>query len=379
MRVLQIGKYYPPDKGGIETFTRQVAGFLATQKIPSRVLVFGNTQATGTERSDGIEVVRAGSFAKIASQPLSVRYVREIVRAPEDVFALHAPNPLAMLAVLAAGRAADCVVHYHSDIVRQRTLAKPVSALIRYFLAKAHRIVVATPRHIEFSDVLPRFAKKCAVVHFGVAPTDFAPPERPCLPRGVPAPDGFFMFAGRLVYYKGLRVFLAAVAAAGVTAVIVGDGPERNALERMAGDLGLKDRVFFPGEVSRPELLTLYRRARAFVLPSIHKSEAFGIVQLEAMASRLPVISTDLPSGVPYVNKDGESGLVVRPGDAAALAGAIGRLRDDDVLREKLATGAYRRVTRHFSEEVMFGKLLEIYRDCFENRRHRQNVVRREA
>ena len=89
------------------------------------------------------------------------------------------------------------------------------------------------------------------------------------------------------------------------------------------------------------------------MLPSIARTEAFGVVQIEAMAAGKPVVSTNLPTGVPWVNKDGESGLIVEPGDPVSLGQGLRRLVEDEALRQRLGAGAQRRAELMFSRERM--------------------------
>jgi rhamnosyl/mannosyltransferase len=125
--------------------------------------------------------------------------------------------------------------------------------------------------------------------------------------------------------------------------------------------LGVEDRVYFHGYIDDKKLREYYRSADLFVLPSVESSEAFGIVQLEAMAHGLPVINTDLPTGVPWVSRDRKTGLTVPPRDADALASAIQELLVDDELRESLGRNARQRVETKFTEARMLSQTLDVY------------------
>jgi rhamnosyl/mannosyltransferase len=161
------------------------------------------------------------------------------------------------------------------------------------------------------------------------------------------------LFVGRFVYYKGLDVLVDAMTSAPGTLLLAGEGPLDEEIRRRAAERGILDRIEILGRVPDADLPAYYDAADIFALPSIARTETFGIVQLEAMAAGRPVISTDLPTGVPWVNQDGVSGLVVPPGDAAALAAAIARLGADADLRRRLGAGARSRAASMFSIDRM--------------------------
>lgn len=167
-------------------------------------------------------------------------------------------------------------------------------------------------------------------------------------------------FVGRHARYKGLDVLVRALAQTpGVHTFIAGDGPYRAVAQGLASTLGVADRAHFLGEVAEPEKLRLFAASDVFVLPSTEITEAFGIAQLEAMAAGLPVIASDLPTGVTDVTVDGVSGLLCAPGDPASLSAAIRRLASDDRLRQKLAVGAQMHVRERFDEEVVLARSID--------------------
>ena len=144
--------------------------------------------------------------------------------------------------------------------------------------------------------------------------------------------------------------------------LIVGEGPLRAKLERDAIDAGVRARVTFMGNLSRAELIDCYHAADVFALPSVARSEAFGIVQLEAMACGKPVINTQLSCGVPYVSIDGETGITVAPGAAEPLAAAVNRLLEDSALRMLYGAAARRRVRKYFNLDLMVDRTYDLYR-----------------
>jgi rhamnosyl/mannosyltransferase len=131
----------------------------------------------------------------------------------------------------------------------------------------------------------------------------------------------------------------------------------------MVRRLGIGDRVHLAGEVTDEERLAWLHACAALVLPSTTRQEAFGIVQLEAMLCGRPVVSTDLPTGVPWVNVHGRTGLVVRAGDPASLRGALDHLLDDGGLRQALGAAARARALETFTADRMCAAVLALYQD----------------
>jgi rhamnosyl/mannosyltransferase len=231
-------------------------------------------------------------------------------------------------------------------------------------LRAADVIHVATRAHVERSDVLQPFIDKVRVIPYLVdlrrvtASRDHPLAARV---RAFAAGSTVVLAVGRLVYYKGMDVLLEALAATtGPRLVIVGDGPLRPRLNAIAERLGVAGRVLWLGTLSDDDLAAAYYASQVFVLPSVAPSEAFGIVQVEAMAAGLPVVSTKLGTGVEEVNRDGETGITVRPSNTGELASAITRLVDDLALRQRFGAQA-REHAQGFSPE----RLLVRYRDLY--------------
>ena len=174
--------------------------------------------------------------------------------------------------------------------------------------------------------------------------------------------DKVVLFTGRLVLYKGVNFLIDAASNLEAHVLIVGDGPLRPMLQKKIETLGMQSRVRLLGRVSDAELSSLYSLADLFVLPSISPTEAFGVVQLEAMAHGVPVVNTNLPSGVPSVSVHGVTGLTVPPGDAGALRDAIIAILSNDALRDEFSKNAQERV-HLFSRSVVLDKMLCLYKE----------------
>ncbi|MEI9939923.1 MAG: glycosyltransferase [Pseudomonadota bacterium] len=364
MRVLHVGKYYAPYRGGIETVVEQLCRGLAGRGVEVTALVSNDSSATVDETIDGVRVLRLGRTAELNSQPLNWRIVSTLRRLRFDALHFHTPNPIGALALLAARRTEPIVVTHHSDIVRQRLLGAPATAVQSLLYRRAAALIAATPKHIEHSPVLGAFEAKCRVIHFPIDALPYL--DAPVVWDGqLPAAwqtEPLALFVGRLVYYKGVDVLLDALRLSPrLRLAIVGVGPLKTRLVEQAARTGIADRVKFLGAVPDVRLRSLYKCARFLVLPSVAPSEAFGMVQLEAMAAGRPVISTDLKSGVPYVNPHGVTGLIVAPSDPHALAAAMNTLIENESYARSLGEAAQRRVLAEFHVDKVVDAHVELY------------------
>ncbi|WP_295091295.1 glycosyltransferase [uncultured Ruminococcus sp.] len=357
LRILQVNKFYPPHIGGIETVIQQVSQGLKDRAEVS-VLVCQPKGRGVREVCDGVPVTRCSSWRTVASCPVSFSFFREFRRMAKeaDVIECHLPFPLADLACLLSRTKKRVVIAWHSDVVKQKKLLALYKPILRAFLRRADAIIVATQGHIDGSAFLPPFRDKCVVIPYGIPTAEYLQaPAAPILTeklRGKPLRK--LLFVGRLVYYKGVDVLLRAFARTeGCALFLAGEGVLEPQLRQEAQTLGVADRVFFLGRLTDAQLRAAFRDCDIFVLPSVANSEAFGIVQLEAMVYGKPVINTALPTGVPLVSIHGETGLTVPPGDETALADAIRTLAEDDALREAYGAAAQRRVLEHFELDNM--------------------------
>jgi glycosyltransferase involved in cell wall biosynthesis len=166
---------------------------------------------------------------------------------------------------------------------------------------------------------------------------------------------------GRLVYYKGVEFLIKAMTGLDATLLIVGAGPEERRLKKLVDRLNLNSKITFVGFVPNEDLPSYYRACDVFCLPSVVRSESFGIVQLEAMASSRPVVSTEIGTATSFVNRDGETGIIVPPRDEKALTSALKAILDDPILKRRLGEDARRRVVKYFDYRVIAGKFLDLY------------------
>ena len=360
-RILQVGKFYPPHMGGIETHLQALCGALL-EHADVRVIVSSEDRNTVEETVDEVPVARLSTLLTAFSTSISPGMVSRIRRSNAQLVHIHLPNPAAVLAYLASGHRGPMVVTYHSDTVKQKVLGRMFEPLLHAALRRSAAIIATSPNYLATSPALQAFRDRCHVIPYGIDTTQFEQCDRDAV-RSVRERYGerLVISVGRLVYYKGFDVLIRAMATVRGKLVIVGDGPLRGELQGLAAQLGVTDKVVFAGEINNAGVTPYYHAADLFALASVARSEAFGIVQIEAMAAGLPVVNTSLDSGVPFVSLDGETGLTVPPENPQALAGAINRLLDDDGLRHSLGQAGVRRARQEFSLDTMLRRTLELY------------------
>jgi glycosyltransferase involved in cell wall biosynthesis len=361
LSVLHVGKFYPPHMGGIETHLQALCGALRNH-ADVRVIVSSEDRNTVEEMVDSVPVARLSTLITAFSTSISPGMVSRIRNSGAGLVHIHLPNPAAVLAYLASGHRGPLVVTYHSDTVKQKVLGRMFEPFLNAALRKSAAIIATSPNYLATSPVLQAFRDRCHVIPYGIDTAQF----EQCSPDAVRSVrerlgDRLVISVGRLVYYKGFDVLIRAMADVRGKLVIVGEGPLRSELQSLAARLGVTDKVVFAGEVNNAGVMPYYHAADLFALASVARSEAFGIVQIEAMAAGLPVVNTSLDSGVPFVSLAGESGLTVPPGDAPALAAAINRLLDDQSLRQSLGQAGVRRARREFSLDTMLRRTLSLY------------------
>ena len=357
LSVLHVYKdFYPPVYGGIEQHLNLLCRMLRPF-CDVRVLVSASgSPRTRREVVDGIPVMRAGEWIRIASAPICPTWPLLFRRLRAQLYHFHFPNPTGDVSYWLSGSRGKIVVTYHSDIVRQSTILPLYRPFLWRLLEKADAILATSPVYVESSDYLRPFREKCDVVPLGVDLRRFDRREA-IETRAAEWRSNWHgplvLFVGRLRYYKGLDVLLDAMSAVRARLVVVGEGPEGARLRARTATLGLSDRVTFAGEVSDDDLLAHLAAADVGVMPSTLPSEAWGMSMVEMLAAGVPAVCTELGTGTTFVNRDGETGLVVPPGDAPALAAALSRLLGDEALRARLAAGARARARARFSRQAM--------------------------
>lgn len=373
--ILHLGKYYPPEPGGMEYVVKSLAEATRSE-INNYCLVAAKSGETRVEvPAEGITVHYLRELGTLLLTPVLptlpfVLHRLRVTRRP-SVILLHYPNPMAIVAVflslLLQPKREVLVMWHHADVIFEErwkrflyTLFRPIEEFV---FRRADAFVAATPHHVRESAILRRFKDRVFTIPFAVSDAWFdVSPEEEAAGAKVRARFGgrFLLFVGRFVPYKGLDTLLSAAGFIDARIVLVGSGPMEGYLRREIVAKGLEEKVHLSGNVE--DLRPWYLGCEFLVLPSNSALEAFGIVQIEAMALGKPVVSSDLPTGVTYVNRNGETGFTFPVGDASAFAAACSRLLGDEALRTRLGRQARERARVEFSYTALSGKAVSFFR-----------------
>ena len=363
-RVLHVFKDSWPTPGGVERTIKLLVDGLRAD-FECTVLVNADGPRTRVDIQDGVTTVRAGTLARIAMTPISLDFPRLFGHLQADLVHLHFPNPPGEMSYLALKRSIPMVLSYHNDLVRPAWAVPLYRPWLRRVLRRARRILVGDRLTADGSADLRPVRDRCTIVPYGIDAAGLRQTARTArLTAELREHSGrpIVLFVGRLRYYKGLDVLIRAAQRLDVTVLLVGSGSEEAALRRLSADLGLEDRVRFVGAVPDADLPAYYHAADLFVLPSVYRSESFGIAMLEAQACGVPTLSTELGTATSVVNVHGESGLVVKLGSVEALAAAMRTLLDDPDRRQRMGRRA-RELAGRFTAARMVAETGRVYRE----------------
>lgn len=364
-RILQLGKFYPI-KGGVEKVMEIFAKGLAERGYASDMLCAshdGETEDIPLGRHS--RLMRTKSWLKVAAtmiSPAMIWRLRRICR-NYDLIHIHAPDPMATLALFCSGYRGKVVLHWHSDILKQKVLLRFFAPLQNWLIHRADLILGTSPVYVEESPFLRKVQHKTSYLPIGVDPYPWLGDEIADL-RAKYAGKKIIFNVGRLVPYKGYQYLIEAMSYLPEEYILLigGRGPLQQELEAQIASLGLQGRVEMLGFISDRMMPAYFGACDVFCLSSTIKTEAYAIVQVEAMSLGRPIVATKIPeSGVPWVNEDGVSGINVPVSDARALAEAIQRICSDPELWKRYSEGARERFFNVFTKDDMINRLLEIY------------------
>ena len=382
MRILHVGKYYPPVHGGIENFIRDLAQQSASEGISTSVLVHRSAGADASaepdheQPQDHLTIRRVPVIGELAYAPISPGFPSQLACAirndQPDILHLHMPNTSAFWALLVpAARRLPWIVHWHADAVgpgfnwKLRLLYPAYRVFENALLTRARRVVVTSPHYLARSQGLAGYAGKCTAIPLGIDPGRVTPPpDAPGSPCWQVKGALRVLAVGRMAHYKGLHHLIAAARVVeGLEVILAGDGPESLRLKRLASAPGSASPVRLTGAVPDAMRNRLLATCDVVCLTSTTRAEAFGVTLLEAMAAGKPSIVGDVPgSGMTWVVRHEETGWHVPPGDAGALAARLRTLRDHRQQLVGTREPIRRRFHRHFDIRAVSSASAELYR-----------------
>jgi rhamnosyl/mannosyltransferase len=380
MKILHTNKAYAEWVGGIETVVTDLSeGMARVEGNTVEALVCSHVNSCSTVRRvrNGVSVTYVPRWGSLASLPISPGFFPSLARARADILHVHEPFPLVDLAMVLrpsiASHFSRIVVSWYSDIIRQRWALPFYGPVIQRFLRTVDRILVSVPSLIDNSEFLLPHRDRCEVIPLGVRldwvqRRDARAEKAASLRRRYGTP--LVLFVGRLVYYKGVEYLIEAMSKLPeARLVMIGSGPLKSRVDAGIARHRLQQRVTVIPYAEPEDLYAFYEACDLLVLPSTERSETYGLVQVEAMACGKPVVSTNITTGVPFVNQNGKTGFTVPPRDVQALVRAMAELLGNRDMALRFGEYARQRALREFSAETMVERTLKVYTDVLSSGR----------
>lgn len=362
MKILQIAKYYPPVKGGIETVVSDITENLNQKGISCDVICSNIENKYIEEKKEKYRIYRTKTIGHIFATAISFQFIlklRSIIK-NYDIVHLHHPNPLGTIALFFSSPT-KIVVHWHCDIVRQKVALFFFKPLQTWLLKKCDSIIVTSPNYLASSTPLQDFKRKAEIIPIGIDPEKYR-----SLVQGKSkkiSGRNIIFTLGRLISYKGYEYLIEAATFLDDDFIILigGNGPLRFKLEHLVKKHGVQNKVQLLGHLSDKETAEWFHACKIFCLPSVEKNEAFGVVLLEAMSFGKPLLTTSINgSGIGWVNKNGFTGITVPPRNSKAIATAAKDICNGGNY-EDYSANAYRRLNENFLKEKMINKIVQLY------------------
>lgn len=366
---LQLGKYFPPNWGGIESVTYNLAIGLTQLGEVNAVIAYGESNSTEKlSVGDKIAKIYSSKHVKFFRAPISIHYYLDFksLVANYDVVIVHLPNPFGVISLMLSGYKGKVVLYWHSDIVNKGVLGWLLKPLEYWVISRAEVVIAPTKAHLQFSRFASLLQKKGKVVPYPINPSLLAVADlHRKLQRTLIEKNEIRILAiGRLVEYKGLEYLIRAIPSLlrkrRIIVDILGDGPLRESLLSLIVQLGLEQFVILHGAVSEVERNNYLSIADIFCFPSITKQEMYGIVQIEAMAYGLPIISTNIPgSGSPELIRMTGAGITIQPCSAEQIELAVMRLIEEPELYSLLSNSGLNAIDQIFNPSVLIKQFCE--------------------
>ena len=341
MKILHLYKsFYPETKGGVPYIIQNIIE-IKEQGITNELLV-----TVKKVKNNKIEYIhQARSFGSVLSMPISPSYLIRAAKLMKnfELLIAHTPFPYANLILLFVKKEKKKVIFWHADIIKNKLIKFIIDKLVNFSLEKADAIIVGHEKIIETNKFLKKHIQKCYILPFPVDVEKYST-------KNFEKQENFIISCGRLVKYKGFSSLIDAMKNVKAVLYIIGDGPEKNKLEAHIIKLKIEHKVKIIGNLSDDDKINYFQKASIFVFPSITEQEAYGIVQLEAMASGCAIINTNINTAVPHIARNQQEALTVEPNNPQQLENAINTLLQNKELQHRLAFAGYKRASNEFSK-----------------------------
>jgi len=371
VRIAQVSPWFSPHFGGVESHVRSLSRELARRGHEVTVVTSQHDRTLSAEETvDGFRVVRVRPRFIFMQTPITPRMRGSLRALSADVVHAHSPPPLAShyAGAVASERGIPYVVTYHCDVELPSAFGSVVESIYRRSLGadtlrNANQVIVTTRTYAATSRAIWRYNP--SVIPNAVDHRRFRPDVDGSAVRAklrIPPEVPIVLLVGRIVPHKGVEHFVeAARYVPDARFLVAGGGSSLDAMKRLALSMGVADRVRFLGRISDDRLPEVYAACDVFVLPSVSRLEAFGIVALEAMSTGKPVIVADIP-GVREMIEDGRDGLLADPVNPRDLAEKIRRLLSDPKARRTMGARGREKVLESFSIERVTDRIEAVYR-----------------
>lgn len=363
MKVLYIDKYCFPLKYAVESFVYILANQIK-DKVDISILVSNDRIRTNIENIRGISITRMARFLKIRSTPICFSLPLWMRKIKTDIIHFTSPNLFAIISYLIARPRVKVICSYPSNTYRKRFFSLFYKPFLVKFFKKVDKIIISDEDFLRNSKILKRFRSKCEVIPYGVDIKKFnklGDIEQKICEFNERYGYDLILYRGSLTSYKGVDYLIKAMRDVNAKLLIIGDGPLRKKWESLAEKNDINEKVIFLGVVPPYESRAYLQSSLMLVAPLLSPSEDFEVNQLEAFASGIPVISTDLGASVPRINRHRETGLVVPTKNSKALAEAINTLLKNEKLRLEFGENAKRKALEDYNIEYIGNKIINLY------------------
>jgi rhamnosyl/mannosyltransferase len=385
MRVLHIGKFYPPFAGGIENFLGDLLPSLKRLGVDVSALVHNHQEdSVRKAKTTNFPVYRVPCYGNLLYAPVSPGFplvLKQVIKKfRPDILHLHMPNTSAFwVMMLSCARRIPWVIHWHADVVlseidrRMAVAYRLYRPFEQHLLRRAATIIASSRPYLITSNALYPWRNKCTVIPLGIDSARLKMVDgdlKNWAERIWGHKRTRVLAIGRLTYYKGYEVLIRAAARApDLRVLIVGEGGRKRRLDSLIAELGLGERVTLPGFLEEERLHALLASCDCLCLPSVERTEAFGLVLLEAMRYAKPVVASDVPgSGIGWVVKHEETGFLTPPGDSIQLARALEAMAEAPALRGRMGQAAEERFNNIYQIDRVSVEIRGVYEAILRNR-----------